>query len=326
MEADVSSEIVSLGLSDLQPVRLFFVDEDVEVGDMCWRVLSVEELGRDLMNEEGDTETTEGRFVKVQFQLLNQRSDTLGYDGVILEDNDGRKYSHFGDRLEYIDDEVECPPSLIPPRTYSLKPNTPTICTAILEVARDSEEFALWANDLEGYESTVIVFSSVAAAAPPRCVDPGTYEVGEDCPPGVYRGEAREGSICKWARLSDLNQDPESIIAMGLHEGPFYVEVQSDDIAFTTECELAPIAQLEPRDPLLTSVPPGMYVVGLDIAPGKYKGEPQEDLFCFWQRLSNFRGEDDSTIAWDLPGEEYVVEVDTTDFAVEFHCPVEKVG
>ena len=103
------------------------------------------------------------------------------------------------------------------------------------------------------------------------------------------------------------------------------MEVQSDDIAFTTECELVPIAQLEPRDSLLTSVPPGMYVVGLDIAPGKYKGEPQEDLFCFWQRLSNFRGEDNSTIAWELAGEEYVVEVNATDFAVEFHCPVEKV-
>ena len=112
---------------------------------------------------------------------------------------------------------------------------------------------------------------------------------------------------------------------MGQHEGPFYVELQSGDFAFTTECELAPIAHLAPRDPLLTSVPPGMYVVGLDIGPGEYKGKPREDLFCFWQRLSNFRSEDDSTIAWDLPGEEFVVEVAPTDFAVEFHCPVEKV-
>ena len=70
---------------------------------------------------------------------------------------------------------------------------------------------------------------------------------------------------------------------------------------------------------------PGMYVVGLDIGPGQYKGEPQEDLFCFWQRLSDFRGEDESTIAWDLSGEQYVVEVAPTDFAVEFHCPVVKV-
>ena len=142
--------------------------------------------------------------------------------------------------------------------------------------------------------------------------------------PGIYRGEAEADSFCKWARLNDLNEDPDSIIAMGLHEGPFYVEVQTDDIALTTECKLVSITHLEQSVPLPTSVPPGMYVVGLDIGPGQYKGEPQEDLFCFWQRLNNFRGEDDSTIAWDLPGEEYVVEVAATDFAVEFHCPVEK--
>ena len=96
---DASTEIVSLGLSDMQPVHFYLVDEDVEVGDMCWRVLSVEELGQELSNEEGDTETTEGRFVKVQFGLLNLGSETLGYAGVILEDRDGRKYSHFGERF-----------------------------------------------------------------------------------------------------------------------------------------------------------------------------------------------------------------------------------
>ena len=79
---------------------------------------------------------------------------------------------------------------------------------------------------------------------------------------------------------------------MGLHEGPFYVEVQISDVAITTECELVPKELLEPRDPLLTSVPPGMYVVELDIGPGQYKGEPQDDLFCFWQRLSSFAGDE----------------------------------
>ena len=104
--------------------------------------------------------------MQVKFRLLNLGTETLGYDGVILEDSDGRKYSHFGERLEFIDDEQKCPPSLIPPRT-PLKPNTPTICTAIHEVAKDSEQFALWASDLEGYETAVIVFISVASAAPP---------------------------------------------------------------------------------------------------------------------------------------------------------------
>ncbi len=322
---DASTEIVSLALSELQPARFFFVDEDVEIGEMCWRVLSVEELGQELSNDEGDTATTEGRFMKVEFLLLNLGTETLGYDGVILEDSDGRKYSHFGERLEFIDDEQKCPPSLIPPRTHSLKPNTPTICTAIHEVAKDAEEFALWASDLEGYETAVIVFISVASAAPPPPVLPGTYKVGEEIAPGVYRGEAEEEIFCKWARLNDLNEDPESVTAMGLREGQFYVEVQASDVGFTTECELVPVGGLKPRDPLLTEIPPGMYIVGLDVSPGSYVGKPDEELFCFWQRMNNFREEDASTIEWDIPGEEYKVKVLSTDYAVEFACPVEKV-
>ena len=322
---DASTEIVSLALSELQPARFFFVDEDVEVGDMCWRVLSVEELGQELSNDEGDTATTEGRFMKVKFRLLNLGTETLGYDGVILEDSDGRKYSHFGERLEFIDDEQKCPPSLIPPRTHSLKPNTPTICTAIHEVAKDSEQFALWASDLEGYETAVIVFISVASAAPPQPVLPGTYKVGEEIAPGVYRGEAEEDPFCKWARLNDLNEDPESVTAMGLREGQFYVEVQASDVGFTTECPLVPIGNLKPRDPLSAEIPPGMYIVGLDIGPGTYEGKPDEDLFCFWQRLNNLKEDDESTIEWDIPGDKYKVEVLPSDYAVEFACPVQKV-
>ena len=322
---DASTEIVSLALSELQPARFFFVDEDVEVGDMCWRVLSVEELGQELSNDEGDTATTEGRFMKVKFRLLNLGTETLGYDGVILEDSDGRKYNHFGERLEFIDDGQKCPPSLIPPRTHSLKPNTPTICTAIHEVAKDSEQFALWASDLEGYETAVIVFISVASAAPPQPVLPGTYKVGEEIAPGVYRGKAEEDPFCKWARLNDLNEDPESITAMGLREGQFYVEVQASDVGFTTECPLVPIENLKPRDPLSSEIPPGMYIVGLDIGPGTYEGKPDEELFCFWQRLNNFKEDDESTIEWDIPGNKYKVEVLPSDYAVEFACPVQKV-
>ena len=285
----------------------------------------MEELGQELSNDEGDTATTEGRFMKVKFRLLNLGTETLGYDGVILEDSDGRKYSHFGERLEFIDDEQKCPPSLIPPRTHSLKPNTPTICTAIHEVAKDSEQFALWASDLEGYETAVIVFISVASAAPPQPVLPGTYKVGEEIAPGVYRGEAEEDTFCKWARLNDLNEDPESVTAMGLREGQFYVEVQASDVGFTTECPLVPIGNLKQRDPLSAEIPPGMYIVGLDIGPGAYEGKPDEELFCFWQRLNNFKEDDESTIEWDIPGNKYTVEVLPSDYAVEFACPVQKV-
>ncbi len=315
--SDDGAETVALGLSDVMSLRFHFIEEDLQVGDVCWHVLSVEELGRELSNDEGDSVTTQGRFLQTQFRLLNLSSETLEYDGVTLVDGRGRRHSHFGEHLEFIDDDSECPPAL--------KPNTPTLCTTIHEVAEDAKNFTLLSTDLEGYEAGLILLPDLETPPPPpTSVPPGTYEVGKEIAPVVYWGEASEDSFCKWARLSDLNQDPDSIIAMGLREGPFYVEVQSDDIAFTTDCELVPFDFLEPRDPLLTSVPPGMYVVGLDIGPGRYKGEPLEELFCFWQRLGDFRGEDDSTIAWDLPGEEYLVEVAPTDFAVEFHCPVEK--
>lgn len=292
---------------------------------MCWRVLSVEELGQELRNEEGETATTEGRFVKVQFGLLNLGSESLGYTGVILQDSANRKYSHFGERLEFIDDEQECPPALIPPRNYSLKPNTPTICTAIHDVAGKAERFVLLASDLEGFEIVPIAFVSVAAATPPPVVNPGTYEVGIGIAPGVYRGISSEESYCNWSRLADLSGDPESIVAMGQREGQFYVEIQDNDAGFITECKLVRTDFLEPMNPLLTSLAPGMYIVGLDISPGKYTGQPGEDLFCFWQRMKDLREEEESTIDWDIPGEEFTVEVATSDYAVEFHCPVQLV-
>ena len=110
-----------------------------------------------------------------------------------------------------------------------------------------------------------------------------------------------------------------------LREGAFYLEILDTDAALTTECKLVPIVHLESRDQLLTELPPGMYMVGLDIGPGKYEGKPEEDLFCFWQRLNNFKEDDESTIEWDIPGNKYTVEVLPSDYAVEFACPVQKV-
>lgn len=316
-----------LGLSDLVPLRINLMGEDLQVGDICWRLLSVEDLGKELTNDAGDTAVTQGRFLQTQFRLLNLSSDTLGYEGVALLNDSGRRYLHFGERLNFIEDDKECPPSRLPPGPYPLRPNTPTICTAIHEVAEDAEPLVFLATDLEGYETVIVAFpneSDSSGANEP--VPPGTYEVGKEIAPGIYRGVASENLICKWARLRSLEEDPDNISAMGIYdEGQFYVEILESDKAFTTECPLVSIENVQPRDPLLTSLTPGVYLVGLDIGPGRYQGDPGEDLFCFWQRLRNLVGDDESTTEWGLPGEKFVVEVDPTDYAVEFHCPVEKV-
>ena len=197
-----STEIVALGLSDVLPVHIYLIEEDVEVGDVCWHVLSVEELGQELKNDEGDTATTAGRFIQTQFRLLNLGSRTLGYDGVSLVDGRGREYSHFGERLNFIADDVECPPSRIPPGPYSLEPNTPSICTTIHEVAEDAKNFTLLASDLEGYETKIVALPAVNAnECPPDKqgpISPGTHSVCKEVAPGIYRGEASEDSFCQW--------------------------------------------------------------------------------------------------------------------------------
>lgn len=148
--------IVALGLSDLIPIRVNYVGEDLQVGDVCWRVLSVENLGQELTTDDGETATTQGSFLQTQFRLLNLSSENLEYEGVALSSDSGREYWHFGERLNFIDDDFECTPSRLParlpPGLYTLRPNTPTICTAIHEVAEVEDKMALLATDLEGYE------------------------------------------------------------------------------------------------------------------------------------------------------------------------------
>ena len=71
------AETVALSLSDVMPVRFYFVEEDVEVGDLCWHVLSVEELGHGThAMTKAIHATTQGRFVQTQFRLLNLSSGT----------------------------------------------------------------------------------------------------------------------------------------------------------------------------------------------------------------------------------------------------------
>lgn len=321
-------EMVLLGLPDVKRLSLYRFDEDVEVGDMCWRVHSFSEIGSTLTNAKGDTVSSTGRFVQLKFRILNMGSATLELDEAMLLDNKRRAYGHYHvdrplmpDRhpSEFVSDDEEC-------FHFQLEPNSPKYCTMIYEVANDAENFIFLASDLEEIEVVPVFLPNLIPSVESTVVHPGEYEVSKDIASGVYRGSVSEGEVCRWARLKALDNDPKSIIDVGLQEWQFYVEIQSSDVWFTTDCELVPLESIEPTIPLLASVSPGMYVIGLDIGPGQYKGEIVDGLPCFWQRLNDFREEDSSTIEWGLPGETYVVEIAPTDYAVDFHCPVEKVA
>lgn len=61
----------------------------------------------------------------------------------------------------------------------------------------------------------------------------GTYLVGSDISPGIYRSQG--GSLCYWERLSGLSGEFNDIIANGIEEGTAIVEIQESDAAFKSQ-------------------------------------------------------------------------------------------
>src|SRR5690606_7567512 len=129
----------------------------------------------------------------------------------------------------------------------------------------------------------------------PNLVKPGTYLVGIDIQPGIYKGNAGTDflSSCYWERLKDLKGTLGSILANDNSIGQFYVEVKSSDYALKTDCELMrldPIPEHTGEYPKV--IQPGTYLVGYDIQPGTYKGQAGSDFgsSCYWERLRSVAG------------------------------------
>ena len=157
-------------------------------------------------------------------------------------------------------------------------------------------------------------------------ISSGTYIVGVDIAPGLYRGEVPEDAFgCTWKRLSSFRGDSDSVIESDLvTAGQYYLEVLDSDYAAEFTCPVTAFSTetatpVEDDDTKL-----GAYIVGFDIAPGLYRGEVPEDAFgCTWKRLSSFRGDSDSVIESDLVTTgQYYIEVVDSDYAAEFTCPV----
>ena len=117
---------------------------------------------------------------------------------------------------------------------------------------------------------------SIVTTSPAQAIDAGTYRVGTEIQPGIYAGNAGTdiGDSCRWQRLSGLSGDFDDIIESDLARGQFYVEVMSTDSYFTVACEITPLAEWPTPPQPLTEIGIGMYIVGRDIAPGIYAGNP----------------------------------------------------
>jgi hypothetical protein len=105
--------------------------------------------------------------------------------------------------------------------------------------------------------------------------------------------------------------------------------VTNGDYAFETACELLLLRTLPPPPTEFPqAIAPGIYLVGIDIRPGTYKGQAGTEIMdsCYWARLNNVRGELDSLIANDNATGQYYVQVQQGDFALETACELQRVG
>jgi hypothetical protein len=156
------------------------------------------------------------------------------------------------------------------------------------------------------------VAPTTTSSLPEAVFGSGTHLVGDDVQPAVYETGQVEGPFgCYWERLSGLSGELDDIIANGNVAGHDVVEIAAEDVAFGTDCDAW--YDLTERDPLLTPIPEGKWVLNSHIGPGTYEA-PGGDT-CYWERLSGLSGTVDDVIANDLPQGRAIVEIASGDVA-----------
>ncbi|MCX4778847.1 hypothetical protein [Streptomyces sp. NBC_01264] len=147
----------------------------------------------------------------------------------------------------------------------------------------------------------------------------GTFQVGSDVQPGLYRSAGNKADAnCYWERAKDSKAEPESIIDNDNVVGLSYVAIAATDKIFKTEgCK-----GWELVDPQATGTPKaeisgkgGMLKVGVDIAPGTYKsaGSTEDGSGCYWERTKDATGSLDTIIANENPEGQAVVTIAAKD-------------
>jgi hypothetical protein len=117
----------------------------------------------------------------------------------------------------------------------------------------------------------------------------GQHLVGTDIAPARYFSDPADG--CYWERLSGLGGSLSEIIAnefIGFNARQWIVDIKSSDRAFESDPECGTWFQT-PRHAMQQDLPPGVWLVGQQIAPGTYRATVQAG--CYWERLRGFSGE-----------------------------------
>lgn len=191
--------------------------------------------------------------------------------------------------------------------------------------------FRLGDDDTTSVQLTVTYASIPVATNPPDPTDPpdlpdptdpplafrtfgdGTWEVGVDIKAGTYRLRDLAG-FCYWARLRGFDGDLKDIIANeNVVDGFGVVTIKKADVGFESKgCDEWSSDLSRVTASKSEIVWDGTYIVGTDIAAGRWRSTGGEDL-CYWARLSAFTGGVGAIIANGLPDGRAIVTIRSTD-------------
>ena len=135
--------------------------------------------------------------------------------------------------------------------------------------------------------------------APRTSFGPGQYRVPTDIAAGRYYSDPANG--CHFTRVRSFGgTSSENIVdtIINFDAGQWIVDLLPGDGGFVTDANCG-FWFTTPRRGLLTSITPGMWIVGAQITPGTYRAN-NSSAGCFWQRVSNFTGASDAVIANSL--------------------------
>lgn len=120
------------------------IGQDVLVDEVRWKILSAENLGNKLTddNQFTDDVTTSGKFIKVRFEVENRSKEMLSFAGLDLVDDKGRKYTRSSGADLAIPREERC-------FIENINPSITKVCSQIYEVPSDAAGLQADAGDLK---------------------------------------------------------------------------------------------------------------------------------------------------------------------------------
>jgi len=153
-----------------------------------------------------------------------------------------------------------------------------------------------------------------------NAIQAGTYKVGSDIRPGLYKVIVKDSFIDMGYidRSKDARMEFESIIANGIILNSGYVRIKESDAYVKIQG-----ATLYPEDTIEINIrdmfEDGIYLVGVDIAPGTYKVEVTDTTMNmgYVERQSDVSMEFGDIIANEIFQGQGYVEIMSSDFSIK---------